>query len=249
MNMPPQTVTLLDVHIDDIDLDSVLAFIESTITSRRQAVISYVNIHTLNLAYENDWFRTHLNGSDLAYCDGRGVQLAAWLTGQKLRDRFTPPDWIDQLCRMAVQHHWPLFFLGAKPGVADQAAQALSTRHPGLDIITHHGHFDHFGADNKTVLMKIRESQVKIILVGMGTPLQDKWISENMAHLAEVNIFLPVGAMFDYIADVLPRGPRWLTDNGFEWLIRLVVEPRRLWRRYLIGLPLFFYRILFASDR
>ncbi len=74
-------------------------------------------------------------------------------------------------------------------------------------------------------------------------PLQEQWLRANWDRL-DVRVALPAGAMLDFVSGATPRGPQWLTDNGFEWLTRLVIEPRRLWRRYLIGNPLFLWRIL-----
>jgi N-acetylglucosaminyldiphosphoundecaprenol N-acetyl-beta-D-mannosaminyltransferase len=242
--MRSEKVQLLDVNIDNVGVKEVLVFIEETVRKQDRAIISYVNIYALNLCFEHEWFRNFINACHLVFCDGYGVNLGARLIGKKLNYRFTPPDWIELVCEYAVKHSIPMYFLGAQPGVSALAAETLIKKFPGLQIHTHHGYFDHFGAENDQVLAHIRESGANIILVGMGMPLQEKWIRNNFQELPDANIFLPVGAMFDYISELLPRGPRWLTDNGFEWLTRLVIEPRRLWRRYLIGNPHFFIRIL-----
>jgi N-acetylglucosaminyldiphosphoundecaprenol N-acetyl-beta-D-mannosaminyltransferase len=136
-----------------------------------------------------------------------------------------------------------MFFLGAKPGISEIAAENLCKKYHTLKIFSHHGHFDHFGEKKIQVVEKIRESNAQLLLVGMGMPLQERWIKENFDALPNVNIFFPVGALFDYIAKTTPRGPHWLTDYGFEWLTRLIIEPKRLWRRYILGIPLFFIRI------
>jgi N-acetylglucosaminyldiphosphoundecaprenol N-acetyl-beta-D-mannosaminyltransferase len=247
--LPPfEKVKLLGVNIDNVSVEDVLTLIEKTINSNDKARISYVNAHALNLCYEMPWFRDYMNASSLVFCDGYGVKWGALLTGQKIDHRFTPPDWIDLLCHQAVKQDWKLFFLGAKPGVAELAARKLQTSFPGLNIQTHHGYFDHFGPENEGVVLKINEYRPQIVIVGMGMPLQEKWIKENFEKLLFSNIFLPVGAMLDYLAGVTERGPGWLTDNGFEWLARLIIEPGRLGRRYLLGLPTFYIRLLLFKD-
>jgi len=90
----------------------------------------------------------------------------------------------------------------------------------------------------------INHSNAKVLIVGMGMPLQERWIIENQSKLSNVKIIMPVGALFDYLANSIPRGPKFMTDYGFEWLARLFIEPKRLWRRYLIGIPLVFSRIV-----
>jgi len=137
-----------------------------------------------------------------------------------------------------------MLFLGAKPGIARLAANNLIKSHPGLIIHNHHGFFDHFGKENEKIIDKINGANSDVILVGMGMPLQEKWIKENYDRINSPAVFLPVGALFDYVSETVQRGPQWLTNNGFEWLSRLIIEPKRLWRRYLIGNPKFFFRLI-----
>lgn len=244
LNLNRKKIVLLGTEIDALSLDQLLWAIEDCVLSARLVVMSYVNIHTLNIAYVTPWFRGFLNESYLTFCDGVGVKLAAKLTGQLLQHRFTPPDFMELICERAAQHHWKLFFLGAKPGVAQNAADKLRLKLPGLQIQAHHGYFekDVDARENREVVEKINRFQPHILVIGFGMPMQEKWILENLPSL-KINIAFPAGALFDYLAEEVPRGPRWLTDNGLEWLSRLVIEPRRLWKRYLIGNPLFFWRI------
>ncbi len=122
----------------------------------------------------------------------------------------------------------------------------LRERYPDLEISgVHHGYFDHSagGAASEEVVEEINASAPDILLVGLGMPLQERWLMENIDRL-DVGVALTGGAVFDYASGRLRRGPRLLTDNGFEWLARLLLEPRRLWRRYLLGNPLFLLRVL-----
>ena len=96
--------------------------------------------------------------------------------------------------------------------------------------------------ENKLIIEQINEFHPQILVLGLGMPLQEKWILENINSL-DVKIAFPAGALFDYLSGELPRAPRWMTDNGLEWLGRLLVEPSRLWKRYILGNPLFFLRL------
>jgi N-acetylglucosaminyldiphosphoundecaprenol N-acetyl-beta-D-mannosaminyltransferase len=130
--------------------------------------------------------------------------------------------------------------------VAERAAQRLRTLHPGLRISgVEHGYFDHSpgSRENETVLRKVNAARPDILIVGLGMPLQERWLMENRDAI-DANVALTGGAVFDYVSGGLRRGPRLLTDNGFEWLARLIVDPHRLWRRYLLGNPLFLLRVL-----
>jgi N-acetylglucosaminyldiphosphoundecaprenol N-acetyl-beta-D-mannosaminyltransferase len=239
-----QPVKLLHIQIDALTLDQLLFAIRECIAGDRLVAISYVNIHTLNMAYEIPWFRKFLNDSYLTFCDGFGVKLAARLTGQSLPERFTPPDFMESICEIASRHGWRLFFLGARYGVAKRAAERLTVRLPGLQIRTQHGYFDKAmdSPENRKAVEQINQFRPHILVVGFGMPVQEQWIRDNIASL-DINIAFAAGALFDYLSGEVPRGPRWLTDHGFEWLSRLIIEPRRLWKRYLIGNPLFVWRI------
>ena len=236
---------ILGVRIDGLPQADVIRLILTAVEQNRRMIITYANIHAVNLAFEQPWFRDILNRSDLVFCDGFGVKLGARLLGQHLPERFTPPDWIDVLAALSASHRVRLFLLGARPGVAELAAARLRDSYPGVQIVgTHDGYFDKRAgsAQNESIITAINAAQPQIILVGFGMPMQELWLKENWDRL-EVNVVLTVGALFDYVSGTVARGPRWMTDHGLEWLARLIIEPRRLWRRYLIGNPLFLWRV------
>lgn len=242
----PSHSYLLGVKISRLSLNYILEHITETIQSNRKAIISNVNIHALNTAFENSRFRHFLNNASLVFCDGFGVKLGGQLVGQPIPARFTPPDWIDALSLVCIENNFSMFLLGAKPGIADKAAKKLQERFPSLSIVgVHHGYFNkrlgHY--ENEQVVAMINAAKPNILLVGFGMPMQEYWLEENWPKI-QANIGLPIGAAIDYIAGEVARGPRLMTDHGFEWLSRLIIEPRRLWKRYIIGNPLFFWRLL-----
>ncbi len=237
---------ILGVKISEISLPELLAHITIRLNSITKIVISNANIHALNLAYELPWFREFLNNSDLVFCDGVGVQLGARLLGQRLPQRFTPPDWLGRLAALCAERGFSIYLLGARPGVAEKAAARLREACPALQVAgCRHGYFDKTAgsAENEAVVAEINRLRPDILLVGFGMPLQERWLAENLQRL-EVRVALPVGAAFDYVSGETRRAPRWMTDHGLEWLGRLIIEPRRLWKRYLLGIPLFFWRVL-----
>jgi N-acetylglucosaminyldiphosphoundecaprenol N-acetyl-beta-D-mannosaminyltransferase len=239
-------VTLLGVRIHAITLDQLLDQIERYVQQRQHALIAYANVHGVNLACEQPWFRDFLNQSDIVFCDGFGVKWGARLLGQQIPHRFTPPDWIDQLAALCARNGYRLFLLGARPGVAERAAQRLREAHPEVQVAgVHHGYFDKTpgSQENEAVVRSINAAQPDVLILGFGMPLQERWLQENWPHLA-AHVALTGGAVFDYIAGEVRRGPRWMTDNGLEWLARLLIEPQRLWRRYLMGNPVFVWRVL-----
>jgi N-acetylglucosaminyldiphosphoundecaprenol N-acetyl-beta-D-mannosaminyltransferase len=220
--------------------------IEKLVRGGEHGLVLNVNAHCLNLCYEDPKLRNFLNGAEVVFCDGAGVMLAARMLGRRVPERITYADWIWHLADFAAARGFSLYFLGARPGVAREAARRLKERYPGLKIVgVRHGYFDHSAgsAENEAVVGEINAAAPDIILVGLGMPLQERWLMENWQKL-DIRVALTGGAVFDYVSGRLRRGPRFLIDSGFEWLARLLVAPRRLWRRYLLGNPLFLLRVL-----
>ena len=240
-----EQIFILGVRVDVVRLDELLAYISSIIRDEKKAVIAYVNVHAMNVAQDLRWFRDFINRSQVAFCDGFGVKWAArFLTGKRIQ-RFTPPDWFGQLADICARQGFSMFFLGTQQVTVEKAAANLQVTTPDLKIVgTHHGFFDKDSAssENRYVLAMINKLKPDILVVGFGMPAQEKWILENLNEL-HVHAVIPVGAFFDYLADEVERAPRWMTENGLEWLGRLIIEPNRLWKRYVIGNPLFFWRI------
>jgi N-acetylglucosaminyldiphosphoundecaprenol N-acetyl-beta-D-mannosaminyltransferase len=243
---PAGRVDVLGVGVDPLTVEGLHAEIEHLVRGEVFGLVLSVNAHCLNLCYEDPKLRDFLNGAEVVFCDGAGVMLAARILGRRIPERITYADWIWQLADLASARDLSLYFLGARPGVAREAARRLKERYPGLKIVgVHHGYFDHGAgsAENEGVVGEINASAPDILVVGLGMPLQERWLMQNRQRL-DVRVALTGGAVFDYASGRLRRGPRLLTENGFEWLARLLLEPRRLWRRYLIGNPIFLLRVL-----
>jgi N-acetylglucosaminyldiphosphoundecaprenol N-acetyl-beta-D-mannosaminyltransferase len=241
-----KVVNLLGVHVCTLSVESLVAFISRTILAGGKARAVYANIYAINLAQDLAWFRDFFNRSDVVYCDGFGVKWGARFLGLRIPHRFTPPDWIKLLAAECARKSFSLYLLGAHPGVAEKVAVILKQQVPGLRIAgTHHGYFDKSpdSVENEAVLQAINASSPDVLLVGLGMPLQERWLMENWDRF-EAKVMLPVGALFDYLAGEFPRAPHWMTDHGLEWMGRLIIEPHRLWRRYLLGNPRFLWLVL-----
>jgi N-acetylglucosaminyldiphosphoundecaprenol N-acetyl-beta-D-mannosaminyltransferase len=229
--------------VDPLTVGELHAEIEHLVRGGERGLVLNVNAHCLNLCYEDPKLRDFVNGAEVVFCDGAGVMLAARILGRRIPERITYADWIWRLAELAAARGFSLYLLGARPGVAREAAMRLQERYPDLEIAgARHGYFDH-GAGSAAVVEEINASAPDILLVGLGMPLQERWLMENRQRL-DVRVALTGGAVFDYASGRLRRGPRLLRENGFEWLARLLAEPRRLWRRYLVGNPLFLLRVL-----
>jgi N-acetylglucosaminyldiphosphoundecaprenol N-acetyl-beta-D-mannosaminyltransferase len=240
------TPFIFNVKIDDLPTNELIKIVHALIDNNEKASVNNVNIQALNISYHLPWFRHFLNDSKITFCDGFGVILASRILGFNLKNRNTPPDWMASLAQTYVLNRNTIGLIGSRPGIAEKAARILQEQAPGSEIVfTHHGYFDKSPGhpENEAVISSINQASPDILFVGFGMPMQEKWIMENFDRL-NVKVFLPVGAAFDYISGNVPRAPRWMTDHGLEWLGRLIIEPRRLWKRYLIGIPLFYFRVL-----
>lgn len=239
-------IEILGVGVTPLTQWEYIEAIIEAAKEKHRIVISYANIHAVNLANAIPWFRELLNRSDIVFCDGVGLLLGVRILGSRLPERFTIPDWMPVLAERCCMEGLSIYFLGAQPGVAAEAAAALGRKYSGLRVAgADHGHFDHTpgSVESEAVLERVNASGADILLIAFGQPIQEQWLWQHHQRL-NPTVLIPVGATFDYLAGTVRRGPRWMTDNGLEWLARLVFEPRRLWRRYVYGNPLFFLRVL-----
>jgi N-acetylglucosaminyldiphosphoundecaprenol N-acetyl-beta-D-mannosaminyltransferase len=210
--------------------------------SQQRGWISYVNVHTINLAYSIGWFKKYLQDSVLTYCDGQGVRVGAALLGRWIKERIVFSDWIYDVCKIADQTGTGIYLLGAEESVLKKAKRNLVQFYPSLKISgSHHGYFT--SQEAPSIVDLINRSGAEILIVGMGMPRQEQWIQKQFDAL-KPRLVLNAGSCFDFVAGTKKRCPSWIGIIGFEWLFRFVQEPRRLWRRYLIGNPLFIYRII-----
>lgn len=246
MLMPTlEEITILRIRFHKLTVCQLIAYVVNGAKTEQKKIIGNVNVRGMNFACELPWYRHFLNNADLVFCDGFGVLLAAKLFGYSVesKHRMTCPDYIESLALACEKNNVSLFLLAGKPGVVDKAISKLTAIAPNLKVQGHHGYFDKSGPENDLVIQKINKFKPGILYIGFGMPLQERWIMDNSERV-DAKVFLPLGACLDFYTDTVNRGPQWLTDYGFEWLTRLVTEPRRLWKRYLRGNLLFFYRLL-----
>ena len=241
-----EKIKILGIGINSLPLEDLLLNLDEIINSGGHAIVANVNAHALMLASKDDRLLRFLNNAEIVFCDGYGVRLAAKLLGYTPPPRYTPPDWIGRLSQLCVQRNYKMYFLGALPGVAEKAANRLREIYPGLNICgVHHGYFDQTkgSEENAKLVTEINKLSPNILVVGFGMPIQEFWIADHWDEL-DVNIALPVGALFDYVSGEIKRAPRWMTEHSLEWLGRLIIEPRRLWRRYIFGTPGFIFLVV-----
>ncbi len=181
-----------------------------------------------------------LKGADMVTADGTPLVWVARLRGEKRLSRVPGPDLLSAVCERSEREGWSHYFYGGAEGVAGRLAERLQRDYPDINIAgTHCPPFRALSAEEKkTDIARINASGADIVWVGLGCPKQEIWMLENQAGL-KGQVVIGVGAAFDFHTGRIERAPRWMRENGLEWLHRLASEPRRLWRRYLVLAPRF----------
>lgn len=231
------THELLGVKVDLLSVRQLNSLIEEAVNHNSKWIIANHNLNSIFIYYRNSVMRDFYRIADYIHIDGMALVFMGKLLNLpfKREHRVTYADWIWSLMSEAADKKWRIFYLGSKPGIADKGATVLQNIYPNLEIATSHGYFplSSNGAENQAVIEQINVYQPHILMVGMGMPRQEEWIMANFDKI-KTNIILPAGACIDYVAGEVATPPRWMGRVGMEWLYRLITEPKRLWRRYLV---------------
>ncbi|MBN1780051.1 WecB/TagA/CpsF family glycosyltransferase [bacterium] len=237
--------TLFKIKLSVINVQRLVEAIVSSISkSNKLLIVNYLNVHGVILARKNSQFRGALNQSDIVFCDGFGVKLAAKILGTDVGDRMTPPDWIDDLFKVAEHNSFRLYFVGDEDAVIIKFIDILKEKFPNIVIAGfHHGFFHDDINVCDWVVQDIASKKIDILIVGMGMPVQEIWIDKYKLKL-NAKVILTVGALYRWYSQTEIRGAKLLTDNGFEWLTRLIMYPQKVWKRYMFELPQFIILVI-----
>lgn len=228
------SVDVAGVRVDSFTQASLVERVLAMAVGPRTSVAVGVNAHVCNLA-RRDRALAGLLSTSTTYADGQSVVWAARLLGGDLPERLATTDVAEPILRAAAAADLPVYFFGAADGVAERAAELLRSRFPGLRLRTHHGYVS--AGDVEAVLDDISAHGTRILFVGMGDPAQQLWVDTHRDRLPPA--VLTCGGLFDWLSGSNRRAPVWMIRAGLEWLWRLMIEPRRLAKRYLLGNPSF----------
>jgi N-acetylglucosaminyldiphosphoundecaprenol N-acetyl-beta-D-mannosaminyltransferase len=207
------------------------------------------NVDHLVILERDRAFRRAYEQADLVVPDGVPLLWAARLLGHRLPGRIAGSDLIFDLCALCGREGLGVYLLGGRPGVADAAARAITARYAGLRVVgtacPPFG-FERRPAEVRRIVEAIRASGADLLLAGLGAPKQELFLAQHWDDLG-VTVGLGVGIALEYLAGTMRRAPRWMQSSGLEWSWRLLSEPRRLWKRYLLRDPRFFW--LLAKQR
>ncbi len=236
-----KTRTILGVPISVSTASQVVELLDARFERSTSTIVAFANAHLLNIASRDERLRTILRES-LVFNDGIGVDIASLvLYGSAFPENLNGSDFTPRYLQN-TRHRYRIFLLGSRPGVAERAREHLSRSCPQHWIVgCYHGYFKK--EDTVKILNMIKASNADIILVGMGNPRQEFWLADNL-EATGCRLALGVGALFDFVTEQVRRAPPSIRSARLEWVYRLIQEPRRLWRRYLVGNFLFIFRVL-----
>jgi N-acetylglucosaminyldiphosphoundecaprenol N-acetyl-beta-D-mannosaminyltransferase len=243
-------VELGGVLIDQQDFEGAVERLRAFSRSGSPHQVVTVNLDFLAIARRDATFAETVNQADLAVADGMPLVWASRLGNEPLAERLAGVELVDACCSLAARSDQGVFLLGGGPGVAEAAARRLEARHPRLRVAgVYSPPFGPFTPEeDERIVRLIRAASPGFLFVALGAPRQDLWIHSHLEELG-VPVSMGVGCVFDLLAGAVNRAPRWMQRCGLEWAFRLLQEPRRLWRRYIIDdLPMF-VRLLLSTQR
>lgn len=228
----------LGVTVCNIDMNEAIQEINKIIEIRKPSFVVAINPEKIMKSEKDKQLLGLLNSAAIQIPDGIGVVVASRLKGGSIRKRVTGIDLMYGICANAAKKGHRIYLLGAKPGVAEQAGEILKKRYQGLSIV---GIKDGYFKDSNEVISDIKSVKPDILLVAMGSPKQEYWITKHMEEL-EVPLLMGVGGSFDVTCGNIKRAPAWMCRTGLEWLYRLIKEPWRFKR--MLVLPQFLLKVI-----
>jgi len=237
-----QKVSILGFEISKIRMKEVLDKIEKFLEDGKTHTIVLLNPYLLLEARKYPEYAEYIKNADLVTADGFGLLLAARFFGDSFPERVTGTDLMPLLGKLCQEKKYRMFFLGGKPGIAEKAKEKFERHFQGINIVgTHHGYFS--VEEEPKIVNNINMKKSDILIVCMGAYKQEMFIKR---HIHELNIPLCFGngAAFDFVAGRFKRAPGWMQRIGIEWVWRLLLEPQRLWKRYLIGNTVFLLLVM-----
>ncbi|MCB9014418.1 MAG: WecB/TagA/CpsF family glycosyltransferase [Lentimicrobiaceae bacterium] len=231
------------VHIDLLNTREALETCSTLLKGPKSSTLFFINAHCFNIAVRNKQYYNSLQQADLLLNDGIGMKIASWFAGIRFKENMNGTDFIPKLIDQAHSISTSVYLLGAKPGIASIAAEKINNRAKSKLVV---GYSDGYFNQNQEseIIDSIRQSKAGLLILGMGVPMQELWISEHIHKLPDVKLAVAGGAIIDFMSGNIKRAPRWMQTSGLEWFYRFLHEPARLFNRYFIGNFVFFANIL-----
>jgi N-acetylglucosaminyldiphosphoundecaprenol N-acetyl-beta-D-mannosaminyltransferase len=235
-------IPFYNLHIDLLNEKEALLECQNTIAGEKTKSLYFINAHCFNVAQKNKDYQLAIQRSDYILNDGIGISIAGKLAGTKFPDNLNGTDFIPKIIALGTQHQKSFYLLGSKTDHVEKTKCKLEKVYPGIQIKGVHDGF--FSEDQEPeIVRQINQLGIDILIVGMGVPRQELWIDKYKNELSSVKLCIAGGAIIDFMSGNIKRAPVWIRKIYFEWIYRLMLEPKRMWKRYLFGNFIFFVHI------
>lgn len=224
---------IMNTYVNAINMQQTIDYVEQIIKERKPIQHVVINASKINLMESDPKLAEIVNSSPLINADGASVIWAAKKLGIPLKERVTGCDLFQKLIGVAAEKGYKIFLFGAKEEVVTKVKIIYEKQYPGIQIVGYrNGYFTE--SDEPKIIKQMKESGADMMFVAFSSPKKEYWVNK---YLSEINIpfVMGVGGSFDVVAGVTERAPVWFQEHGLEWFYRFIQEPRRMWKRYIIG--------------
>lgn len=244
--MRPDKIKILDIQFHCVNMEDSIKLIEEFIADKGKHQVCVPNVYTTVLMQKDDEFKKFHNSCSLAVADGTPLVWLSRLYSKPIPERVAGPDLFKEFIKRTARKGYNFFFLGTTTPLLKKMIENLKEKYPSLKIAGYYSppFMKEFPEEENQKMIKIiNKAKPDVLWVGLTAPKQEKWIGSNLDRL-DVPVSIGVGAAFDFVAGSVRRAPNWIQKIGLEWFYRLCQEPKRLWKRYLIGNTIFIWLVL-----
>jgi exopolysaccharide biosynthesis WecB/TagA/CpsF family protein len=238
-------VDVLGIHVSVTNLDHTVGAFAGWIERGERQLVCVTDMNALLHARADARLTEVYNTSGLTVPDGMPLVWAGHRAGFEEMDRVAGPDLLERVLAEAADRGWTQYFYGGAEGVAEELRERFQERHPALKVVGVEcpPYRELTDAEDAETVARMNEARPDIVWIGLGAPKQERWMADHRDRL-NATILIGVGAAFDFHTGRLDRAPYWMQRSGLEWSYRLYKEPRRLWKRYVLGIPRFLLGVL-----
>lgn len=238
-----ERVKILNTTIDNLSMDQTLAMVDEKIKTGQQVHHVVVNAGKIVALQHDSELRQSVNSSHIINADGQAVVWAAKFLNKPLKERVAGIDLMANLVEMAADKNYKIFLLGAKEEVVKAVVDKYAQRY-GKNIIAGYRNGYFLPSEENQIAKQIAESGTQMLFVAISSPIKENFLYKYRETLKNVNLIMGVGGSFDVVAGKTKRAPAWMQKAGMEWFFRFLQEPKRMWKRYLVGNSKFIYLVL-----
>lgn len=241
LNNYSSKIKLFDIEFDNLTRNEILKNIKTSVDKQLKKTIYFINADCLNKSQNEPVYKHVLQKGDYILAEGSGINIACNILNNPLKENLNGTDLFPYICSLAQKQSYKIYLYGAKEGIAKRTKIELLKKYKRLQIVgVHHGYVK--TQDIPKLIQEINQSRADILFVALGSAIQELFIENYKSHI-NVKLFLGVGGLFDFYSKSIKRAPLFIREIGFEWTYRMLQEPQRMWKRYIIGNPRFLYRV------